>query len=136
LRIKLSTIEPALGIELFVLEAPKVEDHLSQQEAMWEDSGGLEDPRISELIDRIASKVGSDVIHRYLPDEHYWPERSYKLAGSLDEKATTAWRDKPRPLHILKSPERIDVTAPIPDYPPDVIYLSGEDSSDSSCGRS
>ena len=25
--IKISTIEPALGIELFVLEAPKVEDH-------------------------------------------------------------------------------------------------------------
>ncbi|HMV09320.1 MAG TPA: DNA polymerase Y family protein [Cyclobacteriaceae bacterium] len=124
---KLSTIEPALGIELFVLEAPKVEDHLSQQEAMWEETGRLEDPRISELIDRIAGKVGSEAIHRYLPDEHYWPERSFKLATSLDEKPTTTWRsDKPRPLQILKIPERIEVTAPIPDYPPMLFIYKGK----------
>jgi protein ImuB len=48
--IKLSTIEPALGIELFVLEAPKVEDHLPQQEKMWDVSIGLEDVRLSELV--------------------------------------------------------------------------------------
>jgi protein ImuB len=124
---KLATIEPALGIELFVLEAPRVEEHLPQQETMWENAGGLEDPRLSELIDRIAGKVGNDAIHRYLPDEHYWPERSYKLATSLDEKAFTAWRtDRPRPLHILNTPERIEVTAPIPDYPPMLFVYQGK----------
>lgn len=124
---KLSTIEPALGIELFVLEAPTVEEHLAQQETMWEDSGELDETRISELIDRIASKFGNDVIHRYLPAEHYWPERSYKLATSLDEKATTTWRaDKPRPLQILKAPQRIEVTAPIPDYPPMLFIYQGK----------
>ncbi len=117
--LKISSIEPALGIELFVLEAPKVEEHISQQSVMWEDAGGLEDPRVTELIDRIAGKVGHHTIHRYLPDEHYWPERSYKLATSLDEKPLTEWKnDKLRPLQILKSPERIEVSAPIPDYPP------------------
>jgi protein ImuB len=125
--IKISTIEPALGIELFVLEAPKVEEHLPHQEKMWEGSGGLEDIRLSELLDRIAGKIGSQSIHRYVPDEHYWPERSYKVATSLDEPLTTSWRsDKLRPLQLLRSPERIDVTAPIPDYPPMLFIHNGK----------
>jgi protein ImuB len=125
--IKLSTIEPALGIELFMLEAPKVEDHLPQQEKMWVGSAGVEDVRLSELIDRLASKIGMDNIHRYLPDEHYWPERSFKPASSLHEKLTTIWNpDKLRPLQLLQKPERIEVTAPIPDYPPMLFRYKGQ----------
>lgn len=116
---KLETIETDLGIELFVLEAPKVEDHSPLQSTLWEGTGGLEDIRLSELIDRLASKIGTQAIHRYLPDEHYWPEGSIKLATSLDEQSTTSWKaDRPRPMQLLRTPERIEVTAPIPDYPP------------------
>ncbi|HTF21698.1 MAG TPA: DNA polymerase Y family protein [Chryseolinea sp.] len=124
--VKLSTIEPALGIELFVLEAPNVEDHFSHQEKIWEGSGGLEDERLSELIDRFASRFGIAQVHRYVPDEHYWPERSLKLAASFQEKATTGFTDKPRPLQLLSVPERIDVTAPIPDYPPMLFRYNGQ----------
>jgi len=125
--LKLSSIEPALGIELFVLEAPKVEDHFPQQEKMWEGGIGLDDIRLSELIDRLASKTGLKSIHRYVPDEHYWPERSLKLASSLQEKSTTAWRaDKLRPLQLLPRPEKIEVTAPIPDYPPMLFRHKGK----------
>jgi protein ImuB len=125
--IKLPTIEPALGIELFVLEAPKVEDHFPQQEKMWEGSSGLEDIRLSELIDRLAGKVGAHSIHRYVPDEHFWPERSFKPASSLQEKITSPWRtDKLRPLQLLPNPEPIDVTAPIPDYPPMLFRYKGK----------
>lgn len=124
--IKLPTIEPALGIELFVLEAPKVEDHYSFQEKLWEQSGGLEDARLSELLDRLAGKTGVQAI-RYVPDEHYWPERSFKPASSLAEKLTTAWRaDKLRPLQLLAIPEKIEVTAPIPDYPPMLFRYKGK----------
>jgi len=116
---KLETIEPDQGIELFVLEAPQVEDHSPLQSTLWESGGGLEDTRLSELIDRLASKIGAYAIHRYLPDEHFWPERSIKLATSLDQQSTTAWKiDRPRPLQLLSKPELIEVTAPIPDYPP------------------
>jgi protein ImuB len=125
--IKLPTIEPALGIELFVLEAPKVEDHYPHQEKMWEGSGGLDDIRLSELIDHLAGKIGMQAIHRYVPDEHYWPERSLKPASSLQEKLTTAWQvDKLRPLQLLPIPERIEVTAPIPDYPPMLFRYKGK----------
>ena len=53
------------------------------------------------------------------PDEHYWPERSVKPATTLNEELTTDWKtDRPRPLQLLSRPEPIEVTAPIPDYPP------------------
>jgi protein ImuB len=116
---KLGTIEPDLGIELFILEAPKVEDHLPVQEELWKTAASIQDLKLSELIDRIAGRFGAGSVNRYLPDEHYWPERSVKLATSLEEKATCEWKtDRPRPLKLLTNPEYIEVTAPIPDYPP------------------
>lgn len=125
--LKLSLIEPALGIELFILEAPVVEDHHSRQEKLWEVPGGLGDVRLLELIDRLAGKVGTQSIHRFLPDEHYWPERSFKPASTFQEKHQTAWRtDKLRPLRLLPKPERIEVTAPIPDYPPMLFRHKGQ----------
>lgn len=117
--IKLSFIEPALGIELFLLEALKVEDQYAPQETLWEASGGLEDIRVSELVDHLGVRIGINAIHRYLPDEHYWPERSFKLASSIQEKLTSTWNTtRLRPLQLLKAPERIEVTSLLPDYPP------------------
>ncbi len=123
---KLTTIEPDLGIELFVLEAPTVEAHTPGQSALWETSRGLESIRLSELIDRIAGRVGADRIHRYLPDEHHWPERSIKPAGSLQQQPAIPWTlERPRPLQLLARPEPILVTAPIPDYPPMLFRYQG-----------
>jgi protein ImuB len=123
---KLTTIEPDLGIELFILEAPKVEEHFSHQEKIWEGKGGLEDERVSELIDRLANKIGTQAIKRYLPEEHYWPERSLKI-GSFQDQPTSAWPDdKLRPLHLLPFPEPIEVTSLIPDYPPILFLHNGK----------
>jgi protein ImuB len=125
--IKLPTIEPDLGIELFVLEAPKVEDHAPTQQKLWEAMWNLDNVQLSELFDRLAGKVGSNAIRRYLPDEHYWPERSIKQASSLQEQKTTEWRlDRPRPLQLLATPEYIEVTAPVPDYPPMLFRYRGK----------
>jgi protein ImuB len=126
-QIKISTIEPDLGIELFVLEASKVEAHTSAQQKLWEAMWSLDNMQLSELIDRIAGKVGANVIHRFLPDEHYWPERSIKQALCLQEQKTAGWRlDKPRPIQLLQIPETIEVTAPVPDYPPMLFRYKGK----------
>lgn len=125
--IKLPTLEPALGIELFVLEAPVVEEHLPGQEKIWQETGGLDDPRLAELVDKLAGRFGQQAVHRYLPDEHYWPERSIKTASSLTEQAASPWRaDQQRPLQLLPKPLPIEVTAPIPDYPPMVFRFKGK----------
>ncbi len=125
--LHISTIEPALGIELFVLEASKVEDHFAKQEIMWEGGGSLDDVRLSELIDHLAAKAGANTIHRYVPEEHYWPERSYRIATSLHELPATEWKtDKLRPVLVLRRPDPIEVTAPIPDYPPMLFRHNGK----------
>ena len=99
--LKIPKIEPDLGIELFTLEATIVEELQNTQDALWSISGKSE-ADVAELLVRLAEKNGSKNIYRFLPDEHYWPKRSYKLVSTLSEKATTEWRcDLPRPLHVL-----------------------------------
>ncbi|HYE53770.1 MAG TPA: DNA polymerase Y family protein [Chitinophagaceae bacterium] len=124
--LKLSTIEPALGIELFLLEAPKVEDVSPAQEKLWETTAGINSNSIAELLDRITGRIGENQVYRFVPDEHYWPERSFKPAP-LNEKPTTNWKaDKPRPVQLLSKPQPILVTAPIPDYPPMSFRYQGK----------
>jgi protein ImuB len=124
---KISSIEPALGIELFILEALKTEKISPKQEKLWTSNGSLEDPGIAELMDRLANRFGHFQIRRYLPDEHHWPERSYKTATSLFEPANQNWIvERPRPLLLMPKPLSIEVTAPIPDYPPMLFRYQGK----------
>lgn len=118
-QLKIENMEPAQGIELFILDAPCTEDVICVQEQLWQNKAGLEDNTLAELLDRIAGKFGNQYIHRYLPAEHYWPERSYKATTALNEKPATAWRsDRPRPMQVLALPEEIQASSLIPDYPP------------------
>lgn len=115
---KIQQVQPDLGIELFVMDAPIVEELHNSQDALWTVSG-KDESLIAELLDRLSGKTGVQAIQRFLPAEQYWPERSYKKAISLSEKRSTDWRtDSPRPLHVLPVPELIEVSVPLPDYPP------------------
>lgn len=117
--LKINQIEPALGIELFSLTATKVEPVLIHQEKLWSGKSGLASQSLAQLLDRLAGKIGQQAIRRYLPQAHYWPERSLRPAISLEEKVETTWqRTNPRPMEMLKKPEPVQVTAPVPDYPP------------------
>ncbi len=125
--IRLPDIEPALGIELFILEALKTEECPPIQEKLWVSGKGWEDAGLLELMDRLSNKMGSQAIHRYLPAEHHWPERSYQQAATLSEKKMIAWKDdQPRPIQILSKPQPIEVSAPIPDYPPMLFRYKGK----------
>ncbi|MBS1585529.1 MAG: DNA polymerase Y family protein [Bacteroidetes bacterium] len=116
--IEIPKIAPALGIELFILEAPIVEDLTPEQEKLWA-SKINHDGEIAEFLDRVSMKVGSKVIHRYLPAERHWPENSIKEAKSLDEEAQIEYtEDLPRPVYLLPIPEPIEVMVQLPDYPP------------------
>ncbi|MBB6240023.1 protein ImuB [Pedobacter sp. AK013] len=125
-QLKIDQIRPALGIELFVLDAPKVDDVEVPQEQMWTAKPGLDDQSLIRLLDRVAGKVGSEVIHRYLPAKRYWPERAVLQARSVTEKPASNWRaEKPRPTELLKRPDPIEVMALIPDHPPKFFIYKG-----------
>jgi protein ImuB len=124
--LKISQIAPGLGIELFIMEAAKIEEISPLQEALWANDPGLDDQEVAELLDRLHVKIGTGSINRYLPDEHYWPERSIRPATSITEQPAISWpANKPRPTQLLKNPEPIEVTAPIPDYPPMLFRHKG-----------
>jgi protein ImuB len=116
---KLDTIEPALGIELFMMEALKTDKCSPWQQNLWDTTTGLQERGFSELLDRLTNRFGSVPIHRFIADEHHLPEKSFKKTASLSELSMTPWMiDRPRPLKLLPRPEPIEVAAPIPDYPP------------------
>ena len=122
---EIQKIAPGLGIELFVLTAPIVEPLSVIQDALWSVSA-TDEVSVAELLDRLAGKVGAKSIHRYLPAEHHWPEYSVKESAALTESTAIEWRtDLPRPLHLLKVPEPIEVSVPVPDYPPMLFRYKG-----------
>lgn len=123
--LKISSIAPALGIELFVMEALKVEELIPPQEVLWERNQGLNNKKLAELLDRLTVKIGATIVQRYLPDEHYWPERATKQAISIHERPTIAWKLNPRPTKLLTKPEAIEVSVPVPDYPPMLFRHKG-----------
>jgi len=124
--LKIDQIRPGLGIELFVLDAPKVDDVEIPQEQMWTSTPGLDDKSVMRLLDRVAGKVGLQVINRFLPATRYWPERAVLRASSVNEKPMSTWRvDRPRPTELLQKPAPIEVMALIPDHPPKFFIYKG-----------
>lgn len=125
--LKTGQLKPDLGFELFELEAKAVEPLTFDQTAMWVESNTTDTNAVAELLDKIISKRGTKVIHRYLPAQHYWPERSYQLASNINDPKEIEWRtDQPRPIHLLPIPHVIDVTVPLPDYPPMFFFYKGQ----------
>jgi protein ImuB len=121
---KLGTIDPGLGLELFILAATRTEDMNPAQDALFE-SQGFDNAALPELVDRLAAKLGPGRIYRTLPRESHWPERAVKSTGSIAEEKTAPWTAKPRPIRILPRPEPVEVMAPVPDYPPMLFRHNG-----------
>lgn len=125
-QLKIEQIRPGLGIEVFVLDAPKVDEVEVPQEQMWTSRPGLDDQSVIRLLDRVAGKIGPQVIRRYLPATRYWPERAVLPARSVTEKPAAEWRvEKPRPTELLQRPDPIEVMALIPDHPPGFFIYKG-----------
>ncbi len=118
--LKIKNIAPGLGIELFVLEAIETNTCFPKQNMFWQrKEAHVFDKEILSLVDKVSNKLGVDSIYKYLPQAHYWPERSFKKVTNVLATKTTHWNNKaPRPTYILTKPELIHVAAPVPDYPP------------------
>ena len=77
-QLKIPSIEPGLGIELFVLEGKGIENITNQQSAFWKSTGIKNNKEITEFADRLTNKLGRQVISHFLPSAHYLPEKSFK----------------------------------------------------------
>lgn len=124
--LKLDTVAPGLGIELFTLEATKTEPAADKQAHLWAGKPAADSGEIAELLDRLAMRIGPGGIHRYLPEEHYWPERNAAPTADMKKKAAATWRqDRLRPLQLLEPPEPVEAMSRVPDYPPKQFIYKG-----------
>lgn len=126
-KLQLEKIITDAGIELFTLFAEHVETYHPSQEKIWETSAGMQLDQLSEWMDYIMMKFGKEAVHRYLPSEHHLPEKSHTQAADLSQSVSSTWLQGPtRPILLLDPPEIIEVTAPIPDYPPMLFRYKGK----------
>src|SRR5690606_3960091 len=76
---------------------------------------------------RSAGRTHACTLRRSLAAAHHWPERSLRPARYLSDGLPFPWPDaRPRPTRVLAQPEPIEVSAPIPDYPPMLFRYQGE----------
>jgi protein ImuB len=116
---RLQTVDPGFGIEEMALIASKVEP---LGEAQISTGGILDDDSdgdVSQLVDRLAAKVGSDNVYRLAPVPTLIPERMARRVRALDPPSGATWPDHlPRPTRLINPPEPIVATALLPDHPP------------------
>ncbi len=125
--LQLDQVAPALGIELFILDATKTEAANDQQSRLWSGKPGTDSEQVAEVLDNIAARVGTGKIKRYLPDEHHWPERSAVPTDDLSKAPASEWsEDSLRPVQLLDPPEPIEAMALTPDYAPRQFVYRGE----------
>lgn len=118
--------ECSAGIELFLLTATHVEKYQPAQEKIWEGPAGLQHVKLAEWMDQLEARFGAGAVMRFLPSAHHLPERSVRISTSLSDHAQANWQTwSLRPMQLLDPPEKVDVTAPIPDYPPMLFRHKG-----------
>ncbi|NPC88153.1 DNA polymerase Y family protein [Gluconacetobacter entanii] len=114
---RIETIDPGFGIERMVLTASLAEPILHRQgvSALIEE----EEADVSDLIDTLANRVGTQALYRFAPVESDVPERAVCRVPALAAEDGKEWPDHwPRPTRLLPRPEPIQTMAVLPDHPP------------------
>ncbi|WP_456305496.1 Y-family DNA polymerase [Gluconacetobacter takamatsuzukensis] len=114
---KIETIDPGFGIERMVLTASWTEPMGMRQAVSL--LGEAEEPDISDLVDILANRVGTQALYRLAPVESDMPERACCRVPALAPDETKEWPDRwPRPMRLLPRPEPVQAMAELPDQPP------------------
>ncbi len=119
---KIEKVDPGFGIERIRLIATATEPLAPRQVGTADDKA----PDLADLIDILSNRLGAERIHRFGLVESDVPERSIRKVAPLAEEVATEWPAHwPRPVRLLRRPERITTLAQAPDYPPGVLIRRG-----------
>jgi protein ImuB len=125
LKEKLEKIDPGFGIDAIALEAGETAPLAPPQRALAELHAPAR-PEPAATIDALANRLGPQRVWRAAPQESHVPERSVRRIPPL--APCPAWQVDPsveRPLRLLRRPEPIEATAPVPDDPPILFRWRG-----------
>lgn len=125
LNARISDVEPGLGIEAMTLACPLSEALApSQTEGLAGPAG--RGPDLPALVDALANRFGPSSLYRAEPRASTMPEREIGVVPALAPLSGKSWDDDlPRPSRLLSPPERVDVTALLPDHPPRMFIWHG-----------
>ena len=119
LRAQLETIDPGFGIEAILLHAEETAALAAPQTGFSDLASSEEASRLALAVDRLANRIGQNQVWRVAPRASHVPERAVRKAPPLQpQPAWIADPGAPRPIRLLRRPEPIEVTAPVPDDPP------------------
>lgn len=123
---KIETVDPGFGIERMRLTATKAEPMALKQGCTMDEGRGRD---ISDLIDTLSNRIGSERIYSLAPVASDVPERCLQRvpAQAVETADGDPWPAHwPRPVRLFARPEKITALAEIPDYPPKSLTWRGE----------
>ena len=122
---KLDTVDPGFGVEAMTLEADDVVPQSAPQLSSLAAPDGA--GQLATTVDRLANRLGPERVWRAAPHASHVPERAVQRVPPLPvaQPAWVADPTLPRPIRLLRRPEAIEATAPVPDDPPIVFRWRG-----------
>ena len=114
LTAKLDQIDPGFGVESLWLTADPTGPAPSTQTSTESEAPSP----LPALLDDLANRLTPDRLWRPAPQASHIPERASITMPPADPGIDFPLPPGPRPLRLLRPPEKITATAPIPDDPP------------------
>ena len=115
---RLDTIDPGFGVEVLSVDAEETAPVHATNRSIG-DLAAEPRERLAAVVDTLANRLGQDRVWRVAPHASHVPERAVRRAAPLAEAEN--WVEdpaSPRPIRLLRRPEPIEATAPVPDDPP------------------
>lgn len=115
-------LDPGFGFDMIRLSVPRLETLGAAQLKL--EGGEVHGAGMSELVDRMTTRLGRKGVRRLLPDNTHIPEQAQLALPAIDAPAPQPWHEPDpgeppaRPFHLFDPPQPIEVIAQVPDGPP------------------
>ncbi|HEY8247890.1 MAG TPA: DNA polymerase Y family protein [Hyphomicrobium sp.] len=118
---KLAALDAGFGVDVMMLAAVQVEKPGAQQAALAPRLKGGACTDATQLVDRLANRLGPARVRRLEPRASHIPERAEAQVAALARSNELTWplpSGARRPPLLLERPEPIRVVAEVPEGPP------------------
>jgi protein ImuB len=115
-------IDPGFGFDMIRLAVPAIEPLAATQLKL--EGGRVAEEAMAALVDRLSTRLGRNRVRRFALQGTHIPEQQALALPAVDLPDPAPWPLPPagepplRPLHLFDPPQRIEVTAEVPDGPP------------------
>ncbi len=115
-------IDPGFGFDMIRFAVPTIEPLAATQLRL--EGGRVAEEAMAALVDRLSTRLGRDRVRRFVAQGTHIPEQQALALPAVELPDPAPWPLPPagepplRPLHLFDPPQRIEVTAEVPDGPP------------------